>query len=470
MKFRVWVNGEEIEISEARVSKYPLNHVWHGNQRNILQTEIAYFAGFDISSRTTVKVRVLNCGIEKAEIRPLEKHIPFEVSGNKISFELTQPGQFTVEINGYHECLALFADPPFEYCRREDDIVFSKGIHHAGLIVPKSNSRIILERGAVVYGTVYAKDCENVQVIGRGVLDSSPYRRNNDYNGDDGHEVTDALKNLDLTERDIQYASMFNAYNCKNLTIDGITFVDAPLWTLILRNGCENVIINNIKIIGQWRYNSDGVDICNSYNVVLQNSFIRSFDDSVVIRAPYLDGESGGCSGITVKNNVLWCDCGKNLEIWSGCCDSVIENILFADNYLIHVQCIAISIDTWFGSDSIIVRNVLYDGICVEHDEDHLPMQYNDCDNAEYEYPHEINYSDMSLVRIAVGTLGKNLGNQQFDTTVDVSGFDIRYKNICIRNLKSTIELPTPYFVSDEKLSELSDISINGYDYKEFCE
>lgn len=468
MNFRIWINDCEHTITPVRVSKYPINRVWGGKQRNVSQTEISYFTGFDIIKTAKIRILVLDCAVDKVEIRPLKKNIPFTVNGNEICFELNCAGQFTVEVNGYHECLAIFADPPFEYDKRENDICFAAGVHHAGLIVPKSNSRIIIERGAVVYGAIYAKDCENLEIIGRGILDCSCYRRSNDDNGGDGHEISDALRKLDITERDVFYSGMFNAYNCKNLKVEGITFIDSPFWTFIIRNGCENVVIDNIKIIGQWRYNSDGVDICNSSDVVLKNSFVRSFDDCVVVRAPHLDGEHGGCHNVLIKNNTLWCDWGKNLEIWSGCIDSHIHNVVFEDNYLIRVQGKAISIDTWFGSDSITVSDIEYNGVYVEHDKDHLPMQYNEDDNAEYDFSLKDDNSGVQLVYIGVMKLGKNLGNQQFDENIDVSEFDIRYKNICINNLESTMDFPNAYSIKSDKLSELSGITINGIDYKEY--
>ena len=72
------------------------------------------------------------------------------------------------------------------------------------------------------------------------------------------------------------------------------------MWSTIIRNNCENITVDNIKIIGQWRYNSDGINICASKNVTVKNSFIRSFDDCIITRGAYLEGEDGNVE------NVLW--------------------------------------------------------------------------------------------------------------------------------------------------------------------
>ena len=109
--------------------------------------------------------------------------------------------------------------------------------------------------------------------------------------------------------------------------IEGITLKDSMFWSLIVRNHCENIVIDNIKIIGQWRYNSDGIDICSSKNVTVKNSFVRSFDDCFVARAPYLKDETEDVENITVENCVMWCDWGKSLEIWCGNKPCAIRNI-----------------------------------------------------------------------------------------------------------------------------------------------
>ena len=75
---------------------------------------------------------------------------------------------------------------------------------------------------------------------------------------------------------------------CKDIEIDGITIRDSLVYN-IRPIACENLTIKNIKIIGNWRYNSDGIDMHNCENVVIDNCFIRTFDDSICIKGfdPY---------------------------------------------------------------------------------------------------------------------------------------------------------------------------------------
>ena len=88
------------------------------------------------------------------EIRPYKFGISHAESasenGGIITLKIDSPHLFTVEINGLQSTLAVFANPPYVYESSKGDIVFIKGIHPAGLIVPQSGERFFLDEGAVV--------------------------------------------------------------------------------------------------------------------------------------------------------------------------------------------------------------------------------------------------------------------------------------------------------------------------------
>lgn len=48
--------------------------------------------------------------------------------------------------------------------------------------------------------------------------------------------------------------------------------------------GCTDVEIDNLKVVGQWRYNSDGIDVVNCSRVRVKDCFVRSFDDALVVK------------------------------------------------------------------------------------------------------------------------------------------------------------------------------------------
>ncbi len=58
---------------------------------------------------------------------------------------------------------------------------------------------------------------------------------------------------------------------------------DPDVWCCSLF-GCRDVTISNVKLVGLWRYNADGIDVCNSQNVQVRDCFVRAFDDALVIK------------------------------------------------------------------------------------------------------------------------------------------------------------------------------------------
>ncbi len=438
MKYSCFIDNKELTVYTAHVSAMPFNTVWPGHQRPIEHTEEAYFISFDMTEPVTLTVNVDECELDRVDIRPQQYDIPCERDGKALTLTIKEPMNFTVEINGHHHALHVFANPKDDFVPDENTIYYGPGVHEAGIITPKAGQTVYIAEGAVVYGGIYIYKQDNVTVRGRGILDTSRILRGQEY--DDDHEVRRTLRSFGLSEWDTTRMSCFTAFGCNNLKVEGIIFKDAPSWTFTTRNNCNNVELDNIKLIGMWRYNSDGIDFCTTNHAVLKNSFIRTFDDCVVVRAPQMDGEAGmrGCSDIEVYNNVLWCDWGKNIEIWSGKNDSIIENVSFRDNYCIHTAQYVISIDTWYGSEKINVENVTYENIYIDTDADPIYPVYSY--DLEGEYKSAGGPNPTKAIYLGATKLGRDIGNQMCDPDFDISQFKVKYKNIRFKNVSCTNE------------------------------
>ncbi len=459
MKYNVYVDGKEIVTNPARVSAIPFNMVWNGYQRDIAQTEIAWFVTFDMSKPVEIKVDVLDAKVEEVKIRPLEFGIDYTVCDNTITIKLDSPKKFTVEVNGVHETLHVFANEPDDFVPDENTIYFGPGEHEAGLICPESGQTVYIAEGAVVYGGIFAYKVDNVTVRGRGILDSSKMLRGAQLTSED--EVYKKLKSINFNQTDIGDFSSFVAYGCNNFKVEGIILKDAPFWAVIIRNGCRDVDIRNIKIIGQWRYNSDGVDLCASQNVVLSDCFIRSFDDGIVVRAVCLENETYGCENMLIENNIVWCDWGKNLEIWNGNKNSIIKDIVFKNSYLIHSVDKCISIDTWYGAPSIVVENVTYENVYIDTDADSpVPCIQQ---SKEHEYPYYGQKGEnVKSILVCVSRVGKDTGNQGIDTNVETSHFRMAYRNIAFKNIVCNSERLLPAVVDTGSLYDTSNITFEN--------
>ena len=67
------------------------------------------------------------------------------------------------------------------------------------------------------------------------------------------------------------------------MTIEGVIIHDPSHWTVPIKRS-DNVHVDNIKIFGR-RGNSDGVDISSSRDVLVENCFMRTLDDLVVVKS-----------------------------------------------------------------------------------------------------------------------------------------------------------------------------------------
>jgi len=433
MRYRILLNGRELPLHEAKVSAHPFNRVWDGRQRPLDQTEEAYFVTFDFEGKAVLSVEV-DAKIESVEIRPFESDLPHSLDGGKIIVEVSDPCQFTVEVNGRRQALHVFANAPLAYRHTENEIYFGPGEHHPGVIVPKSGQTVCIDEGAVVYGAIFVWKANRVHITGRGILDSSRLRRGEEeFSGRPGDEMADLFTRCGLPPRDRKYVSSLVAYGCEDLTVDGIVLRDAMLWTVIVRNHCRNVLIDNVKIIGQWRYNSDGIDICASENVTVRNSFIRAFDDRFVARGAYLEGETAELHHVRVEHCVMWCDWGKSIEVWAGQLPHAIHDISFRNNHLIHLSATAIDVTTWFGGENTEIRNLEFKDIFIDTDVEYesLRIQKNEDDV----YAPEPGFVPQ-LLRIDCDRLGDFNGGQIAGKKSKASRYRLSYAHIVLDNIR----------------------------------
>jgi len=339
--FEMFVNNKPVFVYEARVSKFPINQVWPGYQRPVNQTEIASFAYFDLNGEVEIKINSAK-EIKTLDIRPTEYGIKPVISGKTITIKISRPMQFSVEVNGYHNAMHIFANPVEKFNVNKDDPkvhYFGPGIHDAGVINVKSNETVFIDGGAVVYGRINSENARNIKIMGRGILDASKIERN-------------------------KGPHMVNLVKVVNATISGIILRDAHIWALTTTS-CDSITIDQIKMIGLWRYNSDGIDIVNCSNMSIRNSFIRAFDDNIVIRGsrgPYKEGFKI-IQNIKVDSCVLWNDWGRALEIGANTVIDTIKNITFTNCHIPHFTSVALDIQN---CDRGTVKDIYFKNIAIE--------------------------------------------------------------------------------------------------------
>lgn len=353
----VLFNGAELKIETARSSAMPFNQVWPGYERPISQSRLDAFVQFDMARPGELTVDLpAGVGAGDVRVRPYSRK-GWRVEKGRFVAAIERPEQFVVEFGAAKPMLHVFANAPFRYEHRKDEIYFGPGVHEAGLIEPKSGQTICIDAGATVYGAVMLDGVTNVTITGRGILDASKIRRVST----DGRY----LRVLSPEEKkELKDVTLFMCRNSADIRVDGIVMRDSPFWIMIFRGDCRRVLIDNVKTVGQWRYNSDGIDICGCSDIALKNSFIRSFDDSFVVRDGRAANDGGTLSGISCENSILWCDWGYNFKAQlSGAPNALIEKVSVTDTVFANVQSGGIIIAARPGGKNGIIRDVTIENI-----------------------------------------------------------------------------------------------------------
>jgi len=440
--YTVTINGETADIYQCRVSAIPFNTVWPGHQRPINQTEMASFVYFSMDEidSVCVKADVIH-DFKEAVIRPVSSGITPKIDGKSVVFNIDKPGQYVLEIDGHHHALHIFANPHREFDINPDShdvIYFGPGVHHPGKIELMSNQILYIDDGAVVHTSIIARGQHDIRILGHGILDNSEFTRENE----------------NCIGIDVPTCLQF--FNCENVTVYGVIFRDACSWTVTAFN-CMNLIFDNVKTIGMWRYNSDGLDMVNSQNIVIKNCFLRNFDDVIVLKGipPY---DFMNVENISVTKCIVWCDWGNSLEIGAETCAEQYRNIVFSDCDVIHSSSKAIDIQN---SGYAHVHHVIYENIRVEY------SKY--CEEPIYQHSDEMIYEPKAETHIPY-LMFANVMNYYADILkpgcIYGKNSDIRYENIQAI-VDEGLPVPPSRFYGIGEISDTSGIYIKNLQLNE---
>ena len=453
----VTVNGIPVKTTAVRVSAMPYNTSWPGMQRPIDQTELAPVLSFSSDEAVTVTVTYENAPAEVL-VRPLSKGITAEVKGNTATLTITIPGAYTVEADGFHNALHIFFDPvkDFESCAEGMETVlrYGAGIHEVGDVEIFSNTAIILDRDAVVYGSFTAVNAENVTVCGYGVLDGSREIRDDntlllpyDYDAPIPADREGFWKFMTDTR---SLNGILRFYRCNNVRVEGVTLRDAATFALIPAN-CEDMVIDNIKTIGMWRYNSDGIDLFNCRNVVIRNCFLRDFDDCIVLKG--IGGwDEWSMEHILVENCVTWCDWGRNLEIGAETNAPAYHDILFRNCDCIHGSTAFCDIQHHNRAE---IFDVTFEDIRCEYTKYQLPDTYQHDMNAPFTPTTPTRHPFLLAAPIFRSGLFAKDG-------LNGRTHDVTFRNIQILTDAEGLPKPAVWMQGVDETHNVTDITVDG--------
>ena len=257
--------------------------------RKMEDLDVASFA-FEGKIKITITAKE---NIEACVIRPKSRNIQANVSGNELSFTIDSPQKLYIEINSFPH-LALFADSPEINPLKADDpavTYFGPGGHSPGKIDLKSNQKIYIAEGAIVYADISGNDLHDVSISGRGILQGR-----------------------------------IRINNTLNLHVKDIFIRNTRGWTNTLTN-CRNSSYRNVKVFGyEGIYSVDGINPVSCKNFVIDDCFMRCRDDCVAIKS---GDYSLNVDSISVTNCVMvgW-SCSDGVTIGFELNGGPVQNIL----------------------------------------------------------------------------------------------------------------------------------------------
>lgn len=431
--YSVSVDGRKLRCHSCRVSAMPFNTVWPGHQRPIEQTEVDSFVSFDMSAPADLCVKLAR-RTQDVVIRPLGRNIETEILGDEVYFTIREPGQYVLEVDGRHNVLHIFANPKETSDPSSATYRYENGVFEVGRLRLNSGESVYIGADAVVNGEIESFGSENIRIYGRGILDGSKYKR---------------------TPGDCEIGGngLLNFRQCRNVAVNGIILRDSCMWTATSIN-CVGMEFCNVKVIGMWRYNSDGFDFVNSQNIRVRDCFLRTFDDAIVLKGLRFDDkrevEKMNLTDYVIENCVVWCDWGGALEIGAETVADEYKDIVFRNCDVIRTDQGALRIHS---GDRAEIHDVLYENIRVEYSRYDTKNVYQSSDELVYEPGEEPAHDAFIKAWMYCGVWTKD--------NIPGHVHDITYRNIRVYKDENVPEPGVVFNGADERHG-IENVTLDG--------
>jgi hypothetical protein len=299
-----------------------------------------------------------------ARILPASYGLAPTLDGPRLSFTLDRPRNLTIEVDGRPQhCLHLFANPPETDAPRPDDpnvLYFGPGIHDLKPVRPKSGQTIYLAGGAIVRPTIPPDEKPTNLKDWSGVKN---WVNLIEAHGAD-HLTIRGPGVLDLSQLPWHARTAIVLVNCHDCRIEGLTILDAPAWDVAIFS-CHDMVVRGVKQIAR-RENSDGIDLCNSQKVLVEDCWLRNNDDEVCLKCTS-PAPAPATSDIVVQRCVIWNERARGLGITSETRRDI-RHAVFRDCDIIHDfsgggDCAALAV---LVSDSGTMSDIRFEDIRIE--------------------------------------------------------------------------------------------------------
>jgi Glycosyl hydrolases family 28 len=265
-----------IEADGKPVPVYRVKSQWHEKKNSM--------AYFDFSGSVTVSIKT-DRPLDHLAVLPAKYGIKPSVVNGQATFTTDKPFNISFEPTGQDSPLHLFSNPIEKDPPKQGDpnvVYFGPGIYKPTRIDLTAGQTLYIAGGAVVKAAVTSTG-DNIRIMGRGILDGSDWP----------HSAGPT-------------ARMVWPQDGHNIVIQDIIIRGAWNWT-VAPSRCDQVTVSNLRICGSRCGNDDGIDPCNSSNVLIKNCFLHTDDDSIAVKGTANRGQDPKASeNIVVTDCTFW--------------------------------------------------------------------------------------------------------------------------------------------------------------------
>lgn len=349
---RLYVGAQQVPVFAVKTN---FSHTWSPSANNRMQNGVATIG---LEGKATLKLQLSFNSVKSIAIRPLSREVPFDYDEPRrvLSFTLSQIGQYTIELTNdrtlhlFVNSIAAFSNP---FPSSENPLVFGPGVHDASNdsrissyneVVVSSNQKVYLAPNAFVHARFVSTSTTGVQIKGTGYVSGATFPR-------------DADAGTATVPLDFEF--------CKDVVLEDFAVLDPAGWCFNLYF-CVGLSMNNTKVISS-RSNGDGISVQSCQNVEVRNCFVRSWDDSLVVKN-YLKWSDrsveGTTRGIHFSDCLIWTDLAQSMEIGYETVGAVMDDITFTNITVLHNFHKAVF--SIHNGNNANVTNVAYKNITVE--------------------------------------------------------------------------------------------------------
>lgn len=313
MHYKLFANGKPVNVLQRPCRAYDIKTYSDEIYKHIAdEMAFAILTGEDSVEFTVIP----DAPFTNVKIRPLSENIVPTVADGKIRFTVSKACLLSVELDGdVLSPLFIFytkKTPVPEKC----DYYYGPGEHEVGIVELTEGQTVYVEEGAVVYGAFIASNVDNIAILGEGVISGERMHRE------------------PITQKSSQ---LINLFNCNHANIGAVTLFDGYGWHCILTN-CEHVEIDGLRAISM-NPSGDGIDVCNSRHIHIQNCFLRANDDCITLKGLKSGDTTKNMYDIVSEKCVCWSAThGNGVTIGVETCVDEIYDIYFRDLDIIHCE------------------------------------------------------------------------------------------------------------------------------------